>query len=161
MASLTLSRWERWEPDLGDNLQLPESKRFFLELRSGLSKLDLAAFIEKQPVLRKASKDVEDDEARAWDEFAEAWTAHLAPNVRLGTEPLVVDGAPIEGLGGLVRLYFTQANLAQWTELLDAFVSGVNSVTGRRELFSGRPSGGTSGTAPRSAARANSPAAAR
>jgi hypothetical protein len=133
MANLTTARWRKWPLNLGDNLTMPAEEQAFVEVRTGLTKLNLEALDERL-------RDLPDDGAAA------AMSQALEGLVRVGKVPLVVDGVTVATLPELMALACGEASMGL---LLDV-VGGLrywNSVSGGRELFSERLSGGRSGTA--------------
>jgi len=143
MPTLTRTyRWERFEPHLGDNLELPAGRRFYLELASGLSKAQLEAFGMAH---REAMKET--------PEASVAPTAKaLESYVRLGAEPLVVDGQPVDTLEKYVGLCFSTPGLFNLVELTNTLAE-FNSLGGTFSHFSAWRSGGVSGTRAQSAER--------
>lgn len=139
MANLTLARWRRWALNLGDNLEQPTAAQAYVEVRGGMTKLELEALDDKL-------RDVPETPEAAGPYMAKA----LEGLVRLGKEPLRVDGADIDSLEKLCALMVGEASMG----LLIDVVGGVrywNGVAGARESFSARLSGGASGTGPRPA----------
>ena len=144
MANLTrLFRWERFAPNIGDNLELPEEERLHLEVASGLTR-------EQMLNLSAAVKAVDwTDRATVARQYAELY----APYVRLVGKH-TVDGAPLETLEQLFALALTQADAGLYV-LREVMVTLMefNSLEGSLKLFSARRSGGGPGTASRSAAK--------
>jgi len=128
MATLTGSRWERYVPDLGDNRTL--ERPFFLLVRGGLTEAQLQEHGEK---------------LRSLDGTPESAARALADVVRLGDEPLTLDGQAVTTLEEYVRAVWTASRFDVWLELVRA-VAWHNSLEGRRALFSARLSGGWAST---------------
>ena len=136
-------RWERFEPHLGNNLELPPKQRFYLEVASGLSKAQLEAFGKAHQAALKGTME----------ESVGPMAAELAPYVRLGAEPLIVDGQAIDTLEKYVGLVLGAVGLFNLIEVTQAVVD-FNSINGSFSHFSAWRSGGTSGTRAGSAAPA-------
>lgn len=184
MPNLTRTyRWERFEPHLGDNLELPPERRFYLEVASGLTKeqleaferatvtVDLVASAEKelQPerdrmeAVQKDPASTSEQVTAALEEWAtkfqnavnQALAAHferaLTPVVRLGAEPLTVDGTAITTLRAYLDLIVKLGGQYNLRELAST-VRGYNTLEGAKALFSERPSGGGSSTRAKSSA---------
>lgn len=129
MPSLSLSKWSRYEPSIPGNIELPEAERFFLEVAAGLSVVELQAVFAE---LKASSGDAG---------IAKA----LEPVVRLGSVPLVLNGAPVASVGEYVVTVAGQCGFPFLTELQNR-IAHCNSYGGTREVFFGRPSGGTAST---------------
>jgi hypothetical protein len=143
MPTLTRTyRWERFEPHLGNNLELPPKQRFYLEVASGLTKAQLEAFgVEHRKAFGASAEATVDP-----------MTAELSKHVRMGSEPLIVDGVQVATLRDYVALCFSSPGLFNYMELAEAVVE-FNSVSGTFSHFSAWRSGGTSGTRAQSAER--------
>lgn len=172
MAILTRAyRWEKFHPDLGENLELAPADRLTLEVASGLPPAVLA---EWQRALAAAATDAagvvqtsaqpENEAAReAWAKeaaakvsaaFLDAVAAAYAPVVRLVGSHSVA-GRPVTTLReylGLVVEETAGHGGYSLTELRNEVVR-LNSLGGQQELFFERRSGGSPSTAPRSAAK--------
>jgi hypothetical protein len=136
MASLTRTwKWERYEPNLGDNREQPEP--FFLKVKSGVTRDELRGFEER--IAAAAEMPTEEQKRAALALFSEflEWGAHA----------LVLGERRV-------------ASLAEYLEFLDTLVDGGtlvaelawairwhNSVRGTRANFFERLSGGTAYTA--------------
>lgn len=131
MADLTRTyRWERFIPNLGDNRDQP--RPFYLELASGLTKEQLAVFAEGfQKMDTKEGLD--------------GLSAHYAPFVRMGEEPLVFAGKAYPTLRDYFELLFSMAGGFNSLELTHT-LADFNSAAGTRRLFFERLSGGSPGT---------------
>lgn len=142
MANLTRTyRWERFAPDIGDNLELPEGERLELEVASGLTGEQLAAHLD---ALRTSTADVEPAA------LPEAFSKVLSPYVRLvGSH--TIDGRPVTTLQEYLGVVMSMAGIYNVRELASV-VSQFNSVEGTSELFSKRRSGGSRTTRAPSAA---------
>lgn len=142
-------RWHRWEPGLGGNLELEPTKRFWLELAVGLSKVEKDALgqVRASAVPEGLEGDALAAAVKASEaEYEAAWIKNLEPFVRLGTEPLSVEGVPVKTLGDYVALLFRQPGLLDWSELISTLMH-LNGAAGATEVFAARLSGGSSGTA--------------
>jgi hypothetical protein len=153
MANLdNLIRWQEFKPDLGENRRL--KKPFHVLLAVGLSKLDLQRLMDSLEALKQ--KPPEEGEAQtsapelseeqAANAAAEKLAAALAPFVKLGSEPLTVNGEAIDTLAKLLKLYAQlPAGGAATLELAWA-LRYFNGIGGQSELFFERLSGGVAGT---------------
>ena len=132
MADLgRLWKWATWTPDLGDNLQ--QAKPFSLRVKSGLSKLDVAAYSESL--------------SAHWSTgTADSLFALVSPFVEMGEEPLSANGAPVADVRAYVDLLFTLGSEELRAELAYS-VLHFNSVRGTSALFYERLSGGSAFTA--------------
>ena len=134
MVALTrLYTWQRYEPALGENLELAPDKRFWLQLAVGLTMPErdgLGAAIDAKPADKSE---------------AQHWADVLGPWVRLGKEPLTLAGVEVRDLTGLLEATLSQAGMHFAHDLLGQLL-WVNSYAGGRELFYGRLSGGSTGT---------------
>ncbi len=131
MAELgRLWKWATWVPELGDNAQQP--RPFFLRVKTGLTKLDVAAYAEALDAYWKAST-------------SDSLFALVSPFVEMGDEPLSANGSPVTGLRAYVDLLFTLGSEELRTEL-GYSVLFFNSVRGTSALFFARLSGGSAFT---------------
>lgn len=146
-------RWQEYKPDIGENREL--EKPFALEVAVGLTK-------EKLDELLALGKRITEKlyAQGSLDEQLDDLTKMLEPFVRLGPEPLIVNGARVEDLRGYLKLCASMPDLVNMLEVPMA-VRMVNSLGGPQELFFERLSGGFSTTRSRSAAKAGSQGAAR
>lgn len=129
MASLSLSKWARYEPSIPENLELPVGERFFLELHAGMSSIQFGAFVE-------TLKGVDDEASMA---------AALSPAMRMGSVPLTLDDVAVESVAEYIMLVAGQRGRPLLTELQEKLV-WLNSYGGTREVFCVRPSGGSAFT---------------
>ena len=140
MATLErLYRWERFAPDIGNNRELEQP--FYLELAVGLTKEQMTELRAK--VTEAMSPD--DRDVR----LAEALSAY----VRLGAEPLLIDGKPVSTLQEYFATCATLVNAANLLEVPRAFAE-ANSFGGMSEVFFERLSGGFTSTAAQSNGKA-------
>lgn len=150
MANLeTLIRYQRFAPDLGANREL--EKPFFVELAVGMTKLQLKALADTVDTVDEKATGMGDEEylEHAVKKMADA----LAPYVKMGTEPLVVNGKRIETLSELLTLYATLASGPAAMLELSTALRWFNSIGGATALFFERLSGGSVSTTPRSGAQ--------
>lgn len=155
MANLTrLHRWERLVPDLGDNREL--ERPFFLEVAAGLSRERR----EAAGIAVREAYDASVGEGGKLDfaALAKHAAAALADIVRLGAEPLTVDGQPITSLEEYLLLVLAAPGAPNYVEIVQS-VSEFNSAEGNLALFFARRSGGASTTPDQSAAKAAAPMA--
>ena len=141
MANLSRSfRWEKYTPDIGDNLEQPDGARLELEVASGLSAERVAEY-------RAAMQGVASGPG-----FVESLLAALTPYVRLvGTH--TIEGKPVTNLAEFVAVVGGMSGVYNVRELVN-LVGDYNSAEGTSELFSKRHSGGLRITSAMSAATA-------
>lgn len=151
MANLTRKpRWVRFEPDLGNNLELPPEERFYLEIASSLTKEQLTeAFLTLKAEMESVAETAKaEGRAETAAELAGAITKGIGEYVRTG--PLTVDGVKVDGLSGYLE--HVVAGLADQggynIEEVTVQLRRVNSFTGSRALFYERLSGGATSTQP-------------
>lgn len=148
-------RWQRFVPDLGDNRDLP--KPFYLEVAVGITREQLDQLLAAGKELHeKAYVDGPAGVVAAVDDLAKM----LSPFIRMGKEPLVVDGKTVASLRDYLELCASMPNLVNALELPMA-VRFCNQLGGDQELFFERLSGGFSSTPAPNGARAGSQGAAR
>lgn len=151
----SLIRWQPYAPDLGENR---ESKRpFYVELAVGLTKADLAQLGESVSALAEEPADAanENKGARTEDEMrarleadADTLARALTPWVRLGKEPLSVNGEAVDTLPKLLRLYTRISGGAVAMLELATALRFFNTAGGKTQLFFERLSGGSVSTTP-------------
>lgn len=130
MASFdSISRWERYVPTLGNNRELEQP--FFLRVKASMTRPEYEAFESR---LKEAPAT------------AEGFATVFAGLVELGAEPLNVNGKPIDSIPAYLELACEQPSGELLMELTGA-VRYHNSVTGAREAFFARLSGGSAFTA--------------
>ncbi len=177
MANLQTKRWQRYVPDIGDNRDLPDGERLELEVRTGLTRAELRAFVEamaelKRPLVEKSQAILAElkagtiDASTADARMTEAVTASdvaavgmLAENIRVVGRHTIND-KPIESMSDYCGVMSELAGTGAMKELI-AVVSRVNSFTEEDALFSERLSGGLASTPRRSAAKNDEKTAAR
>jgi len=140
MPDISIDRWERLEPRLGNNLTQPQAKRFYLEVNASLTKAQLVAFQDAQVAAMNASNDAKD-----FSRSVKPMTDALAPFVRMGAEPLLVDGKPVATLEQYVELCLSMAGLFNLLEMTRT-VREYNELGGTFAHFSKWRSGGDFGT---------------
>lgn len=186
MANHRLIHWQRFAPNLGDNLELL-TDQLTIEVAVGLSKTELAAFdraigashagpelveVERLHAEWKTNPATNDAAATAFlaqleaanAKQAEAYAAKLAEAwadfVRIGPGNHSINGQPLTCLRDYLGFVCGQAGQFNFIEL-QAEVARANSVKETRALFSPAPSGGRSSTQPQNGAKAGSPTAGR
>jgi hypothetical protein len=144
-------RWARFEPDFGDNLQLPPDERFYFEVQAGLTKEEMKATLERLAAETGAAPETPEGIAKA---FAKAFEGL----VQMGREPLTVEGKGVGSLEEYLRLCIElhADNGGFHLEELSATFRRINSFTGARALFYARPSGGGASTVRQSSASGSS-----
>lgn len=155
MAELKrLWRWERFEPDLGDNREL--ERPFFLEIAVGLTKLQLQ---ELRDALDQSRERPVPEGVSPAEAHAAVLAELLEPYVRLGAEPLHANGKQVQSLGEYLALCAQLVDTANLMEVMLA-VRQANSMSGEKSLFFERLSGGfTSMGSPRNGKAGNQRAA--
>lgn len=143
-------RWERFEPNIGENLELPKEQRFFLLLASGLSRTALETLLEQAN--RPQAEEVTEES------LLDGMHSILEPYARVG-EPSTIDGVTVNSLRDYLKVVFEMTGDYNWLELGRA-LAHFNSVKGTRELFYARHSGGFSSTTSRKEEKAGSQMAA-
>jgi hypothetical protein len=130
-------RWVRYEPDFANNLEQEPGARFYLEVATALTKEQLADW----------GKRLADEMSAAADNVPAALARGFEGVVRMGGEPLTVDGAPVATLEAFLALVSGQAD-AGMADVLDlsTTVRRFNSMEGSRALFFERLSGGSTTT---------------
>lgn len=165
MANLKLEmRFEKYVPVVGgnDKLQVP----FYFDLACGLTRAQMnaldkavSAIFEREvkeawESLGELPKDsspeqrAEHEEARAalmLEAEIKGIARVLEPYVKIGAEPLTIDGQPIRTLEQYFRAVALVADQAAMEEPLRA-LRLANSLGGAQVVFSKRPSGGSTGT---------------
>lgn len=151
MLSLSLKKWVRYEPPIPGNLDAPKEQRFFVEVLSGLTKVELLeVFSGIEAAHTKADGGV--SATPSVKEAAALLAASLATCVRLGSVPLSLDGVAIDSTAKLFEALYSQRGFLLGAGLIDEVVR-LNRVEGMREVFFGRPSGSGSTTAAPSSAK--------
>jgi len=144
-------RWEKFAPDLGENLSLPPEARLHLEIASGISAKQLDDVMHGLKAAWEAGR-AEGDAKEKEQLVLNSFSAALEPVVRVvGTNS--VAGADVRTLReyvGVVASMRGRYNLDELTRALMAF----NSLEGTEKLFSERHSGGLLTTRALSAAKA-------
>lgn len=159
---MDLFHWERYEPRLGENHNLPVEQRFFLEVACGLTKmqlkactraldfsalrLDAAAVVEEAKASKGEDETHEEALQRVGEQrMGELCVAQLAekwgPFVRVGPGKHTLDGKPVATLKDYLSAVIAQPGRFNVIEL-SKVLAQLNSVTGTHALFSERLSGG-------------------
>ncbi len=147
MATLSrLHRWLQYVPDLGDNRELPQP--FYLEVASGLTKLQLADYFERMRGWSQARHE-------STEGMVEGLEALLAPHVRMGKEALVIDGAPVTSLRAYLALVANLLGESPLFEMLRLVPEYNQVMEGPKATFSARLSGGSASTPTPSTERAD------
>ncbi len=150
MANLdNLIRWQRFEPDIGENRQ--QKRPFYVKLAVGLTKPDLKRLSEavedrSAPRADDAPPLTDDETQAALEQRAEKLAAALSEFVRLGDEPLTVNGEAIDTLPKLLKLYARIAGGSVAMLELSMALRWFNTAGGQTQLFFGRLSGGFAST---------------
>lgn len=146
MANLTRTwRWERFDPDLGENRSLPEAQRFSLEVASGLTAAQLQDVFK---AIASVSEAAEGDVPAVYSQALETVVRVKAPPPgQLHT----IAGKPIATLKDYIDVILGMAGVYNVRELALA-VREFNSISGTERLFWARQSGGSPTTPDQSAA---------
>lgn len=139
MADLSSKKWVRYEPSIPGNAELPEAQRFYLEVQAGLSVLEYSE-------ASKAFVDVWSAGKRDDPEVGTKLATPIEAFVRLGKEPLTLNGAPVTSLAEYLQAFAQQVGAPLLVELIGCF-GWHNSYEGQRVVFSVRSFGGSTGTA--------------
>lgn len=174
--------FKRWAPDIGENREVPEGERLYLELAVGLTDQqlrDAMRALQTPPVeppeaaeLQKRVEAADSEGAKlAVLQELEALTirlsiahfdAALGAFVRVHGGPHTVDGKPLATFGDYVTLVTDSRDAgAHAMGELVAALRRFNSLEGPDELFSPRRSGGSAGTGSKSVVKEDSPTAGR
>lgn len=155
MASLDrLFRWERYVPDLGGNRELPQP--FYLEIASGLTKQQLGDVFDAVTLAQRSAESENQTLAEYLTATIPGVAAALDGVVRLGKEPLTVQGSPVSSLTEYLLLAVHTPGQVSFLEVLQA-LGEFNSAEGARRLFSARHSGGLATTGDQSVVKDGSP----
>lgn len=159
---MDLFHWERFEPRIGLNHELPPEKRFFLQLACGLSKVQLKKVaraldfsglqpdyeaLTKDAMANKASDETGEEslERIVSAKMAELCVEQLArewsPFVRIGAPGHTINETPIVTLKDYFAAVIQQPGRFNIIEL-SKVLAQLNSVSGTHALFSERLSGG-------------------
>jgi len=136
---LTLTQWDRYELDIGNNRELPKAERVFLEVERGLSVRQREAFLK---ALGDALGIVREGRDKELHGLMEALSMHL----RWGGVPLRWEGGEVTTLEGYVRLVFVELALGRYTNELLQLVLRANSWDAEAAQLFERPSGTALGT---------------
>lgn len=125
----TLGRWEKYVPNLGDNRE--QEKPFFLLVQADLTIQAYSAFLGR---------------FQAWletpgDEPVSTFVGVFDGLVKMGSEPLSINGEPVTDFPGYVKVLLSLTGIDLVLELVQV-IRHYNSVEGTRELFFERLSGG-------------------
>lgn len=152
MADLSSKKWVRYEPSIPGNAELPEAQRFYLEVQAGLSVLE---YSDASKTFFDVWSTIKRDDPQLGAKLAEP----LAPFVRLGKEPLTLNGEPVVDLASYIQTFAQTIGAPLLVELIGCF-GWHNSYEGQRVVFSVRSFGGSTGTAsPQTEPAENQPAA--
>lgn len=139
---LTLTRWDKYYPDIGNNRALPVEGRVYLEVERGLSTRAREAFYrEVMAVFSSASVP----QAEGVPSFPHRLAAVLSMHVKYGAEPLKHEGGEVTTLEGYVELVLDLGQQSLLDELI-GLVRKANSFGKEDADFFVRPSGTAPGT---------------
>jgi hypothetical protein len=145
MTTLTLTKWEKYFPDIGNNRALPVEGRVYLEVERGLSTRQRQGFYV---ALAEVMKGVDGAQPEGAPSLAHRIAATLSMHVRYGAEPLKHEGGEVTTLEGYVELVFEMFDRGQRRDFdeLIGLVRKANSFGGEDADFFARPSGTAPGT---------------
>jgi hypothetical protein len=145
MTTLTLTKWEKYYPDIGNNRALPPEGRVYLEVERGLSTRARDGFGRAlMEVLRGAGAE----QPEGAPSLAHRVSAALSMHVRYGAEPLKHEEGEVTTLEQyveLVMLLLLSGQRQHYDELI-GLVLKANSFTSEDASFFERPSGTAPGT---------------
>lgn len=152
MTTLTRAwRWERFAPDIGENLSLPEADRLHLLVASGLS----AARLQQH---RDAYDDAASDSSSSAALVA-GFSRVFDGLVRVdGTH--TIDGKKVETLEQYLEVVVESSGVYNLSELGRVVVE-FNSVQGTQQLFWRRHAGGLLSTRAQNAVKDSAPTGGR
>ncbi len=138
MTTLTLTHWDKYYPDIGNNRALPVEGRVYLEVERGLSTRAREAFY-RQVAEVFGTQQVEGKS------LSHRLAAVLSMHVKYGAEPLKHEGGEVTTLEGYVELVEDLGQRA-WLDELLGLVKRANSLSKEDADFFERPSGTAPGT---------------
>ncbi len=161
--------FERFVPNLGNNLELSPSDQLALLLATGLTKMDMATFGKgmktafKAPIVElvtppelPAEEAVEAKLSALYDQRADLLAGCWGPYAKLERAGHSIEGRPVSTLRDYIRALIEQPGFYALIEMASE-VRRLNSVEGTNELFSDALSGGSFGTGGRSSAPKTEP----
>ncbi len=142
MELTRLWHWQKFFPNVGNNLELREQDQLYLEVAVGLSKVEL----------KRLSEAIGDLEGLTFEagakQLADAWR----PFVRLAPGAHTLEGKPLASIDDYIGAVITQPGLFNLMEL-SAEAGRLNSIRGTQALFSQRLAGGGASTSKPSTAK--------
>lgn len=144
MTTLTLTKWDKYFPDIGNNRALPVKERVFLEVERGLSPRARQGFYVALNEVLKSSGETQEGAPS----YAHRVAGTLSMHVRYGSEPLKHEEGEVTTLEQYVELVALQFDRGQrqYYEELIALVAKANSFSQEDADFFVRPSGTAPGT---------------
>lgn len=145
MTTLTLTKWEKYFPDIGNNRELPAEERVWLEVERGLSTRAREGFGK---ALVEVLQGAGAEQPEGAPSFAHRVSAALSMHVRYGKEPLKHEGGEVTTLEGYVELVMVLllSGQRQHYDELISLVLKANSFSKEDADFFVRPSGTAPGT---------------
>ena len=142
MTTLTLTKWEKYYPDIGNNRELPAEERVWLEVERGLSPR------ARQGFYAQVDDALEAPVVEGSPSLAHRVAGVLSMHVRYGVEPLKHEGGEVVDLEGYFSLCFELMNRGQRGPFGDlmSLVMKANSFSKEDADFFEPPSGTAPGT---------------
>lgn len=135
---LTLTQWDRYELDIGNNRELPKDERVFVTVERGLSVRQREAYARNLgEALSKVGLE---------DNAFHGLAAVLSMHVKWGGVSLRWEGGEVTTLEEYVRLLFVELALGRYTQELLGLVHRANSWSAEAAQLFERPSGTALGT---------------
>lgn len=133
MTTLTLTKWEKYFPDIGNNRALPVEGRVYLEVERGLSTRAREAFYRQVAEVFGTQAEGKS--------LSHRLAAVLSMHVKYGAEPLKHEGGEVTTLEGYVELVEDLGQRA-WLDELLGLVKKANSF-GKEDADFFAPASGT------------------
>jgi hypothetical protein len=139
---LTLTKWEKYFPDIGNNRALPVEGRVYLEVERGLSTRQREGFYREVVAVLASAQQPQTKDA---EPFTHRLAGVLSMHVRFGAEPLKHEAGEVKTLEEYVALVMDLPGTGYFDELV-GLVRKANSFGKEDADFFERPSGTAPGT---------------
>lgn len=133
---LTLTTWEKYVPDIGNNRSLPKEEQVHLLVERGLSLRQREAF----------EKEMRDAFEASPETLVHRVSAALSMHVKWGGEPLRWEGGTVTSLEEYAQLVLVELRHQRYVNELLGLVRLANSFGPEAALPFERPSGTAPGT---------------